>query len=43
LRVARRGAGQMPPLATSEVDAEAVRLLGEWIKTMKPLSASPKR
>jgi uncharacterized repeat protein (TIGR03806 family) len=33
-RVARRGAGQMPPLATSEVDREAVQLLHDWIKQM---------
>ena len=35
LRVAKRGTGQMPPLATSEVDAEAVELLHAWIKDMK--------
>jgi glucose/arabinose dehydrogenase len=34
-RVARRGAGQMPPLATTEVDREAVQMLTEWIKQMK--------
>jgi uncharacterized repeat protein (TIGR03806 family) len=33
-RVARRGAGQMPPLATSEVDAQAVQLLRDWIQQM---------
>jgi uncharacterized repeat protein (TIGR03806 family) len=36
LRVARRGEGQMPPLATSQVDREAARLLHDWIKQMKP-------
>jgi mono/diheme cytochrome c family protein len=35
-RIANRGAGQMPPLATSIVDREAVRLLEEWIAAMKP-------
>jgi hypothetical protein len=35
LRVARRGPGQMPPLATSEVDAEAVKLLRAWIEGMR--------
>jgi mono/diheme cytochrome c family protein len=33
-RVARRGRGQMPPLATSEVDRNAVRLLREWIESL---------
>lgn len=35
-RVARRGPGQMPPLATSEIDRAAVQLLHDWIKQMKP-------
>jgi glucose/arabinose dehydrogenase/mono/diheme cytochrome c family protein len=34
-RIARRGQNQMPPLATSEVDREAVRMLREWITGMK--------
>jgi uncharacterized repeat protein (TIGR03806 family) len=34
-RVSKRGPGQMPPLATSRVDEEAVRLLGEWIRQYK--------
>jgi len=34
-RIARRGPGQMPPLATSEIDREAVQLIHEWIKKMK--------
>jgi glucose/arabinose dehydrogenase len=34
LRVARRGPGQMPPLATSLPDREAVLLLREWIAKM---------
>jgi glucose/arabinose dehydrogenase len=33
-RVARRGPGQMPPLATSLPDREAVLLLREWIARM---------
>jgi glucose/arabinose dehydrogenase len=35
LRVSRRGQGQMPPLATAEVDREAVQILGDWIRSMK--------
>jgi hypothetical protein len=35
-RVSRRGLGQMPPLATSAVDSEAVALLREWIEKMPP-------
>ena len=35
-RVGQRGAGQMPPLATSLVDHEAVEMLREWIRQMKP-------
>ena len=39
LRVARRGQGQMPPLATSVIDRQAVKLLREWITRMKPTSS----
>ena len=34
-RIARRGEGQMPQLATNLVDEQAVRLLQEWIRQMK--------
>ena len=34
-RMSRRGPDQMPPLATSVVDKEAVRMLREWIAQMK--------
>jgi mono/diheme cytochrome c family protein len=34
-RVARRGQGQMPQLATTIVDEEAVKMLREWIRQMK--------
>jgi glucose/arabinose dehydrogenase/mono/diheme cytochrome c family protein len=34
-RIARRGHDQMPPLATSEVDQEAVQMLRRWIAAMK--------
>jgi hypothetical protein len=34
-RLARRGQGQMPPLATSLVDEQAVAMLRAWIKKMK--------
>ena len=33
-RVSHRGAGQMPPLATSLPDLDGVRLLREWVKGM---------
>jgi glucose/arabinose dehydrogenase len=35
LRMKRRGPGQMPPLATSEVDEAAVKLMHDWIARMK--------
>jgi uncharacterized repeat protein (TIGR03806 family) len=38
-RVNRRGSGQMPPLATSMIDAQAVELLRTWIEQLPP---SPK-
>jgi glucose/arabinose dehydrogenase len=34
-RVSRRGPNQMPPLASSVVDEEAVRMLRDWIAGMK--------
>ncbi len=34
-RLARRGPNQMPPLASSEVDEGAVKMLREWIAGMK--------
>jgi putative heme-binding domain-containing protein len=35
-RIARRGRGQMPPLVSSRIDEQAVRLMREWITPMKP-------
>ena len=35
-RVALRGRGQMPQLATSRIDQPAVAMLTEWIKQMEP-------
>jgi uncharacterized repeat protein (TIGR03806 family) len=35
-RLKRRAPGQMPPLATAVADDEAVRLIHDWIKEMKP-------
>jgi glucose/arabinose dehydrogenase len=35
-RLSHRGKGHMPPLATSEVDREAVEMLREWIASMTP-------
>ena len=34
-RMSNRDAGHMPPLATSAVDREAVRLMHDWIKQLK--------
>jgi uncharacterized repeat protein (TIGR03806 family) len=31
-RISRRGSGQMPPLVSTEVDRQAVELIGEWIR-----------
>ncbi len=35
-RVALRGPGQMPQLSTSVVDAAAVQMLSDWIKSLAP-------
>lgn len=35
-RISQRGQGQMPPLASAELDREAVKLMEEWIRSMKP-------
>jgi len=35
----RDGLYQMPPLATSRVDAEAVALIREWIQSLQTTSA----
>ncbi len=40
LRMARRGPGQMPPLATSLPDREAVLMLREWIARMEKRKGS---
>jgi uncharacterized repeat protein (TIGR03806 family) len=37
-RIALRGRGQMPPLATTKVDEPAVKLLRDWIQQVKPVS-----
>ena len=34
-RIATRGTGQMPPLATHEVDRRAADLIAEWIRSLK--------
>ncbi|WP_435011500.1 PQQ-dependent sugar dehydrogenase [Tundrisphaera lichenicola] len=31
-RISRRGADQMPPLVSTEVDRQAVKMIGEWIR-----------
>jgi glucose/arabinose dehydrogenase len=38
-RLSIRGRGQMPQLATTEVDQEAVRLLAEWIQSLEAESS----
>jgi uncharacterized repeat protein (TIGR03806 family) len=35
-RLAMRGRGQMPPLATSQIDRQAVELLDAWIRSLAP-------
>jgi hypothetical protein len=35
-RIGHRGPGHMPPLATAVVDREAVQLLHDWIKQLRP-------
>ena len=42
-RVARRGKGQMPPIATSQPDLQAAQLLYDWISQMKPSSENQGR
>ena len=40
-RIANRGAGHMPPLATSVVDRQAVELIRQWIADMSTTAALP--
>jgi hypothetical protein len=40
-RISHRDKGHMPPLATSIVDDEAVRVMHDWIKELKPSEAKP--
>ncbi len=40
LRLMVRGPGRMPTLATSEIDWEAVRVLGEWISGLTPTATN---
>jgi uncharacterized repeat protein (TIGR03806 family) len=40
-RMSHRDAGRMPPLATSVVDRQAVQLMHDWIKQMRP-AAGPR-
>jgi hypothetical protein len=35
-RISRRGTDQMPPLASTEVDREAVKLIADWIRSLGP-------
>lgn len=41
-RIGHREAGHMPPLATSVVDREAVRLMKEWIEQLKTTRTDPR-
>ena len=36
-RISTRGRGQMPPLASTQVDRDAVALMTEWIRSMRQL------
>ena len=40
-RINRRGRGQMPPLATYDVDTRAVELLRAWIESLPRPAESP--
>jgi len=42
-RMMATGPGRMPSLASSEVDWDAVRVLGEWISSMPKPKAKPKK
>ncbi len=35
-RITRRGTGQMPPLASTEVDRKAAGLIADWIRSLQP-------
>jgi mono/diheme cytochrome c family protein len=35
-RISRRGTGQMPPLASTEVDSKAVEMIADWIRGLSP-------
>jgi glucose/arabinose dehydrogenase/mono/diheme cytochrome c family protein len=35
-RISRRGGEQMPPLVSTEVDRQAVELIGDWIRSLAP-------
>jgi len=35
-RISIRGTGQMPPLGSAEVDRDAVQLIGDWIRGLRP-------
>ena len=39
-RVSRRGKGQMPPLATNQIDQRAVNLLHDWIEQLEVPAAA---
>jgi uncharacterized repeat protein (TIGR03806 family) len=41
-RMSTPGVGRMPPLASSVVDAEALRLLRAWIRGLSPPGTAPK-
>jgi hypothetical protein len=42
-RMAKRGRGQMPPLATSRVDEQAVKLLTDWLSSLDVSPIEPDR
>jgi len=40
-RMSHLGAGRMPPLGSSVIDQEAVKMLAEWIRQLPPSGSSP--
>ena len=37
-RMQRRGHGQMPPMATNQIDGQAIELIRQWIQQMPPVA-----
>ena len=41
-RMQRRGHGQMPPMATNQIDLPAIELIRQWIQQMPPVAVPTK-